>query len=261
MKLLGKFKDVRGADAGWALDGFDREAAVSALTEMGLIAEKSVLPLQSSRQFPNAAGGKRASFAYNTLGSNIDAVHRRPRFGRHSRRNGAVNWFAMAPVDQKRKADVSRALNKAIPNANFFFDKDLAKVLEIWGTSENVPALTQRLNTNKTGNDEVIRALGKIRDPKGIQAVADSMSNFFNERAAKEVLKEVGAPAEPAVVNAMKAAPDTRARRAYVNLLGEMGTRNVSLPALQMLAFANQNDRFLLNEIANAQKAIIARGK
>jgi hypothetical protein len=93
-----------------------------------------------------------------------------------------------------------------------------------------------------------------------MKAVAKSMSNFFNQGEAKKVLREYGPGAEALVVEQMNLAADAQARKAYVQFLGEIGTRN-SLPALQQLAFRNQQDRFLLNDIAAAQKAIFVRGK
>jgi hypothetical protein len=59
----------------------------------------------------------------------------------------------------------------------------------------------------------------------------------------------------------MLATQDGRARAAYVNYLGEIGTRMGSLKALQVVAFRHQNDRQLAQAIQNAVLAINARGK
>jgi hypothetical protein len=263
MLTLGRLKEGSAAEliVSKLDNAFDGDAAYKALVEMGPVAEGAVIKV-----FNHPNGGARDKArgllkAYNTAADKImgqciadlDAAD-------NNRRNGAVQWFASVPVEEKRRAEVARALNKAIPNANFFFEKDLAKVLETWGTAENVPALVQRLQTNKTGNDEVIRALGKIRDPNGIKAIAQSMSNFFNQGAAKAVLKDIGPAAEPALVEAMNMTADNNARRMYVNTLGEMGTGQ-SLVALNQIAFRFQQDKGFVGDVQRAMKAIQARGK
>lgn len=263
MKTLGKMKDPRGADALIKNLGnhFFGGGASNALREMGPVAEPAVLKIFNSPDGKQRSEARKLIQAYNTrndliVGQCIVDLNSDD----NNRRNGAVNWFTTAPVEAKRKQEVARALNKAIPNANFFFEKDLIKALEVWGTADNVPPLVQRLEANKTGNNEVIHILGKIRDINGMKAVAKSMGNFFNQGEAKKVLREYGPGAEALVVEQMNITLDGQARRAYVQFLGEIGTRN-SLPSLQQLAFRNQQDRILQNDIQAATKAIAARGK
>jgi len=263
MMALGKLKEASAGDnmVSKLDNAFDGDAAYKALVEMGSVAENSVI-----KHFNHPNGGARDKArnllkSYNTSGDKImtqcvadlDAAD-------NNRRNAAVQWFASAPVDAKRRSEVARALNKSIPNANFFFEKDLAKVLENWGTADNVPPLVQRLQNNKTGNDEVIRALGKIRDPNGIKAIAQSMSNFFNQGAAKAVLKDIGPAAEPALVEAMNTTADGNTRRMYVNTLGEMGTMQ-SLVALNQIGVRFQQDKNFVGEVQRAMKSIQGRGK
>ena len=169
--------------------------------------------------------------------------------------------LANSPVDAKRRAEVARGLNKDLDKANLFFDKDLVKALETWGTSDNVPGLSQHLEKNGPGNREAVRILGKIRDANAIKAIAKAMNNFAIAGEARNVLKEVGSMAEPAVIEVMAGTNDNRARQDCIRLLGEIGTRNVSGPALQFLAGRFPQDRFLLTTIQQAQAAILARGK
>jgi hypothetical protein len=264
MLTLGRLKEASAAELILSkLDNaFDGDAAFKAMVEMGPVGENAVLKCFNH---PNGGARDRARKlvkGYNTATDKImtqciadlDAAD-------NNRRNSAVQWFAGASVDAKRRPEVARALNKSIPQANFFFEKDLAKVLETWGTAENVPPLVQRLQANKTGNDDVIRVLGKLRDPSGIKAIAQSMTNFFNQGAAKAALKEIGPTAEPAIVEAMNlAAADANNRRMYVNTLGEIGTMQ-SVPALTQIAFRFQQDKGFVNDVQRAIKSIQSRGK
>jgi HEAT repeat protein len=261
MKALAKLKDPRGAEPIVAKlgNGFDGEVAYKALTEMGPVAEGAVLKYFNARDGRDRA--RNLVKAYNTKTDTImtqciadlDSAD-------NDRRNNAVQWFANTPVDAKRRSDVARALNKSIPKANFFFEKDLAKVIETWGTADNVPVLVQRLQANKTGNDDVIRVLGKLRDPNGVKAIVQSMSNFFNQGAAKAALKEIGPTAEPPIVEAMNMTGDANVRRMYVGTLGEIGTMQ-SIPALTQVAFRFQQDKGFVNDVQRAIKSIQSRGK
>lgn len=265
MLALGRLKEGSAADniASKLGNAFDGDTAYRALVEMGSVAEGSVLKRFND---PNGGGRQQARDllkAYNTSADKIltqcvadlDAAD-------NNRRNAAVQWFASAPVDEKRRSEVARALNKSIPKANFFFEKDLAKVIETWGTAENVPALVKRLDANKTfGDGDAIRILGKLKHPDGLKAIARAMAIFHVEAAAKAALKEAGPDAEPAVVEALLATKDNRARGAYVNFLGEIGTIKVGAAAINQVALANPQDRFLMISCQQALKSIQDRGK
>ena len=261
MKTLAKLKDSRGADpiAAKLGNAFDGETAYKALTDMGPVAEGAVLKYFNARD-----GRDRARNLLKTYNTKSDVIMTQCiadlESGDNDRRNNAVQWFASTPVDAKRRSEVARALNKGIPETNFFFQRDMVKVLETWGTAENVPPLVQRLQANKTGNDDVIRVLGKLRDPNGVKAIVQSMSNFFNQGAAKAALKEIGLAAEPPIVEAMIMTADNNVRRMYVTTLGEIGTMQ-SIPALMQIAFRFQQDKGFVGEVQRAIKSIQGRGK
>ncbi len=261
MKTLGKLKDAHGAEVVAARLGnfFQGETANTALIEMGPAAEPAVLKYINARD-----GRDRARNLLKTYNTKPDAILTQCitdlDSGDNDRRNNAVQWFASTPVDAKRRSEVARALNKGIPNANFFFQRDMVKVLETWGTAENVPPLVQRLQANKTGNDDVIRVLGKLRDPNGVRAIVQSMSNNFNQGAAKAALKEIGPAAEPLVVEAMIMTNDNNVRRMYVNTLGESGTMQCIQPLVQ-IAVRFQQDKSFVNDVQRAVKSIQGRGK
>jgi hypothetical protein len=264
MVALGKMKEISAAEiiAAKLGNAFDGGAAMQALTEMGPGAEGVIL-----KHFNHPDGRTRdqariLTTTYKTRNESILAQTIADLDSADAnRRNAAVQWIANAPVEAKKRADVARALNKSVPSANFFFEKDLVKALETWGTSENVPALALRVHANQTGDRDAIRILGKIRDPNGLKEIAKSMSNFFNQGPGREALRDAGPAAEPAVIEAMFATADANLRRTYVSLLGEIGTRAVGVQALNTIVQRNPQDVQLRNAAQSAGQAINLRGK
>jgi hypothetical protein len=178
-----------------------------------------------------------------------------------NRRSAALQWLANSPVDEKRRPEVSRALNKSLDHPDCLRNGDLVKSLENWCTTANVAKLADILNQSQFGNGPAIRILGKLRDPDGIKAVAKGLGNPFNQHEAKKVLKENPVIAEPAVIELLNTTNDNRARQECVRLLGEIGTKNASGPALQQLAARFPQDRLLGIFVQQSMKAISARDR
>jgi HEAT repeat protein len=183
------------------------------------------------------------------------------------RRRNALQWFAQTPADPQRRGEVAKALNKLIENDGSFNNPDLGKSLENWGTPENAPKLILILDQSRAGRGDVIRALGKIRDPNGIKAVANRIGNFFDRNEVQKVLREIGPAAEPVVVEVMNATMDKNTRTECARLLGEIGTKAGSLPSLQAL-YARfqqlpvfQQDRMFMMTATASVQAITQRGK
>ena len=264
MLALGKLKEGSAAETIAAKLGnvFDGDTATNSLVEMGPVAQEVVLKYFNHPDGRARDQARRLLQGYN---AKPDVYYTQCladlNGGDDKRYTGALQWLAQSQVDDKRKADVSKALNKCLDNPDCLRNTDLVTSLEKWGTTENVPKLAQLAEKSQFGNGPAIRILGKMRDPEGIKAIARSMANFFNQQEAKQVLRECGSMAEPAVIEAMNMTTDGRARTEYVRLLGDIGTIKGSGPALQQLAFRFQQDRFLILSIQQSQKAIVARGK
>ncbi|HZZ81907.1 MAG TPA: hypothetical protein VFE62_25635 [Gemmataceae bacterium] len=263
MLALGRLKEPSAVDniVSKLDNAFDGDAANRALTAMGTVAEPAVLKLYNH---PNGGARDRARNLLKAYGTPPDKILTQCIADLGSddgnRRGGAVQYLANATVDQKRRPEVAKALNKSIANVNFFFEKDFAKLIETWGTSENVPPLIQRLERPQ-GDRDAIRILGKLKDVNGTKAIARAMGNFFMEGECKAALKEYGPNAEPFVVEAMFMAKDNRARGPYVRYLGENGTLRIGGVALNQLAFQNQQDRGFQLQLQQAFKQIQARGR
>jgi HEAT repeat protein len=264
MKLLAKFKDARGAEpvAKRLASPFERNNATDILIEMGPIAESAVLKYFNHPDPNIRSSARKILQAYNTRNEVLFAICLADLDGTDAnRRVGALQWLAKSQVDDKRKSEVSKSLNKLLDQPDCLRNGDLVATLENWGTTDNVPKLTLILEQSRFGNPAAIRILGKLRDPDGIKAIARSIANPLNHGEAKRVLKEVGPLAEPAVIDVLTAANDIRTRLECIRLLGDIGTAKVSGVALQQLAQRSPQDRLLLQNIQQAQTAISARGK
>jgi len=134
--------------------------------------------------------------------------------------------------------------------------------LEAWGTSENTPRLVELLDKTPFGNRDAIRVLAKIRDPRSVKAVAKHLSGpGFLGMEARNALKEFGPIAEPAVIEVMNTTNDARGRTECVRCLGDIGTKSVSVPALQAMAMRLQQDRIFVLNVQNAVTMINLRSK
>jgi HEAT repeat protein/ribosomal protein S27E len=264
MKLLAKFKDARGAEpvAKRLASPFERNNVTDILIEMGPIAESAVLKYFNHPDHNIRSSARKILQAYNTRNEVLFAICLADLDGTDAnRRVGALQWLAKCQVDDRRKSEVAKSLNKLLDQPDCLRNGDLVATLENWGTTENVPKLTQILDQSRFGNPAAIRILGKMRDPDGIKAIARSIANPLNHGEAKRVLKEVGPLAEPAVIDVLTATNEIRTRLECIRLLGEIGTPKVSGMALHQLAQRSPQDRFLLQNIQQAQTAINARGK
>lgn len=104
--------------------------------------------------------------------------------------------------------------------------------LVIWGGKHAVPVLIELMDGEKLGAPEaVMTGLGKLKDPRGAEAVARYLGNFFSHDKAVASLRQMGPAAEDALI---KAAPsnDAKVSMAAVQLLGDVGTEK-SVPLLQ----------------------------
>src|SRR5262249_22449001 len=126
------------------------------------------------------------------------------------RRGAAVQWLAKQPVDEKRKAEVSEALNKSLETMDALRNNDLVSVMENWGTPKNVPALTTILEKSTFGWQGAMRVLGKLRDRESLKVIAKAMENQRHLGEARKTLKECGPAAEPYVIEVLNRAAEVK---------------------------------------------------
>jgi hypothetical protein len=145
--------------------------------------------------------------------------------------------LAVTPVKEANRAEVARDLNPLL-KADEPTKIAACQAMANWGTKENVPDLVTRLTAdNSNVRGPAIQALVRIKDPKGLDAVADRLRDQFDRMmlGVKESLISCGPAAEDAVLRQLTVTPvDQAARVEATNVLVDIGTAK-SIPALEAL--------------------------
>lgn len=105
------------------------------------------------------------------------------------------------------------------------FSKDLAiQGLVHYAGKHSVPTLIQIIDGERMRvPDEVYDALGKLKDPRGAEAVARKLGDFFNHRKAVASLRQMGSVAEE-VLKEKARSNEEKISLASVEILGDVGT-------------------------------------
>lgn len=179
------------------------------------------------------------------------------------RQEAARTLKAMRP-DDKRRPEVVKALEPLI-NANDPFTRHEAiEVLCVWANKDSVPLLLKALaaGDNFVIRGEVIKALGRLKDERAIEPIAQRLEEFAERDAAIEALKAMGPAAEKAVLARLDH-DDWQVRQAACEILIKIGTRQ-SIPALEKVAAAGKGfgagfNHFVTQKAEAAIRAIKAR--
>jgi hypothetical protein len=209
-----------------------------------------------------------------------------------SRRKAGLRWLLDAkPGDHREK--VARALEARLNDPDAEVRKTVVQALGVWGTKESVTPLLNAVGDRDTGlaaadtlgrlsesgvlpddrraevaralegllkdagparRDEVIRALGRLKDEGSAELLAQRLDVLADRQAAGVALRALGPAAEKAVVKRLRH-EDTGVRWEACGILGDIGTP-ASIPALKEL----EKDRFFPARIAeDAIRRITAR--
>ena len=140
-------------------------------------------------------------------------------------RHAAVNWLGETPLIEKSQADVARALEPLLSNAD---GRDaVVKALETWATKDNVPALAGLLSQN-VSRQPILRILTKLKDERAADAIAARLPDGGDRPVAAAALKDIGPPAEKAVL-AYFHHPDRAVQKVAADLLKGFGTTQDAL--------------------------------
>jgi hypothetical protein len=166
--------------------------------------------------------------------------------------------FALSPPIEKRRAEVSKALQKLLSEQDFFVRTEALKALRQWVTAENVPTLIALLDDQEhfvqTGAIEV---LGAIKDERGAAAVAGQLPDFGVQRQARLALVTIGPVAEKYVLPLLKH-KDWGVRREVCQILAEIGTSK----SIEPLKEATKDRELIVQQIAqDALRAVEGRQK
>jgi predicted Zn finger-like uncharacterized protein len=157
-------------------------------------------------------------------------------------------------LPDERRGEVARALGALLNDPNDFTRDNVIEALGVWGSKENVPALLQALNDERT-RSAAIRALGQLKDERAVEPLAERLTNFFDRHEASEALKAIGPTAEPALIKRLHH-HDEDVRREACQILKVIGTRQ-SIPELEKVAA--EKDFLLTRAAEEAIRAITAR--
>jgi predicted Zn finger-like uncharacterized protein len=160
-------------------------------------------------------GGGSGVIAFNLGGlsgwqpANLDGAVEGLRSNDASHRAGAAGWLAKAPVDAGRQAEVAKALDPLLRDADDGVKFAAFSAAKNWGTEENVPALADFVKADADNVHAIhhhqalvdaMDALARIKDPRGAEALAAYLPAFWHAGEALNALKAFGPKAAPAVV-------------------------------------------------------------
>ncbi len=148
----------------------------------------------------------------------------------HTRKDG-LNRLMRTPPDD-RLAEVVQAVIPLLDDDDGWLVGDAIKVLVIWKSPDAVPALIKRTSDNRfTVRHETIKALGKLKDPRGVEPVLLQIKDDGFQ--VEDALKEMGPIAEPALIERLTN-PDSDVRRRVCSILKVVGGKE-TLKAMQAL--------------------------
>jgi predicted Zn finger-like uncharacterized protein len=156
------------------------------------------------------------------------------------RRRAGADWLARASRDEGKAAEVSKALDPLVRNAQpnvFGHDpprQAALKALKVWGTKESVPTLVQFLQT-ESGNPgapvhmqdqlrDAMSALARIDDERCAEGILPWLGNFFVNDAAESALRQLGPKAEKGILKSYND-PNEGTRNTARRLLQQCGTK------------------------------------
>jgi HEAT repeats len=138
----------------------------------------------------------------------------------------------MRTTPDERLAEVVQAVLPLLDDDDGWLVGDAIKVLVIWKSPDAVPALIKLTTDNRfTVRHEAIKALGKIKDPRGAEPVILRIQEDGFQ--AEDALKEMGPIAEQALIERLTN-PDSGIRRRVCNILKVVGGKE-TLKAMQSL--------------------------
>jgi predicted Zn finger-like uncharacterized protein len=157
-------------------------------------------------------------------------------------------------LPDERRGEVTKALEPLVTDSDHFTREWAIEALGVWGTKETVPVLLKAMNQKET-RGAAIKALGRLKDERAIEPIAERLEDFFDRGPASDALKKMGPVAENAVIKRLNHS-DRHVRTTACDILKVIGTKE-SLPALQKVIA--ENDFFLTPKAKETVQVITAR--
>jgi HEAT repeat protein len=162
---------------------------------------------------------------------------------------------------KERRAEVVKALEPLLKDSDMWLRCSVIKALGTWGGKDSVPLLLPLLKDPQGFvQGATLEALGKAKDERAAEPVAECLPNFMVRGQASAALKAIGPPAEKAVLKYLTH-QDIFLRQEVCRILKEIGTKQ-SIPGLQdILGMEDIHTRVHVAPAAKeALNAIKARG-
>jgi HEAT repeat protein len=170
----------------------------------------------------------------------------------HKRQVGLRKLKEAIPDD--RRTEVCKVLEPLINDADHVTHVWAVEALGVWGTKETVPVLLKAMN-DKEDRDAAMKALGRLKDERAIEPIAQRLEEFFDRMAATEALQNMGPIAEEAVLKRLNH-HDVQVGWAVCDILKAIGTKK-SLPALEKVVAGS--NLAMRQKAKDAMQAITAR--
>ncbi len=154
------------------------------------------------------------------------------------KRHEAIRKLKGMLPDDKRRAEVVKALEPLLTNDDHFTRHWAIEALGIWGNKDAVPLLLNAMREQET-RGEAMKALARLKDERAVEPIAQRLEEFFDRHEAEEALKAMGPMAEKAVLARLNH-HDWLVRKAVCDVLGAIGTKE-SIPALEKVVAAGKD--------------------
>ncbi|HLP75301.1 MAG TPA: HEAT repeat domain-containing protein [Candidatus Paceibacterota bacterium] len=143
-----------------------------------------------------------------------------------------------------------------ISSDDYTFKNAGARLLADCGTKDQVPLLLKLLKQNDSmSRSTVIRGLGRLKDPRAIEPLAEVIARGSDGYVAAEVMGKLGPEAEDTVLTLLKQ-KHLETLRSACNILKQIGTKKSIEPLRELMLDPDQS----LNSAASeAVRAIQAR--
>jgi HEAT repeat protein len=164
-------------------------------------------------------------------------------------------------LPDERRAEVVKALEPLLNDDDFFTRRDVIEALGVWGNKDTVPILLKAMREKDT-RGEAMKALGRLKDERAAEPLAERLEEFFDRHEAAQALKSMGSIAEKVVIARLNH-HELHVRITVCEILGAIGTKQ-SIPPLEKVIAAGKDigagENFIVAHTAEqALQAIKAR--
>jgi predicted Zn finger-like uncharacterized protein len=160
--------------------------------------------------------------------ANLDEALEYLRDNKVSKRHAGAQWLARGPRDRARQDEIARALVPLLSDPNPQVRLAGVKALAMWATRDQVPVLLEVLNDEDAPAGErrqvAIQALGRLKDERAVDPLAQRLPHFFDRDHAAKALQEIGPMAEAAVLKFFNH-PDNGARESARRIIQSYHTK------------------------------------